>query len=123
MSEYVPFKLSDDSETTILIEVSEASTENSGWSDAGIKETTTKVGEQAKVSLAAAMDNIKASAETVLSKLRDVKVSERPTKIELEFGLKLDATAGAIIAQAGTEVNYTVKLTWEKSKKVDGEHN
>ncbi len=43
-------------------------------------------------------------------------MAERPDKVELSFGVKLDAAAGAMIAQAGVEGAITVKLTWENKK-------
>jgi hypothetical protein len=39
-------------------------------------------------------------------------MSEPPDKVEVEFGVKLNADAGVILASAGAEANYTVTLTW-----------
>ncbi|MEU1882756.1 CU044_2847 family protein [Streptosporangium sp. NPDC001559] len=36
----------------------------------------------------------------------------RPDQIEIEFGVKLNAEAGALIAKTSTEGQLTVKLTW-----------
>lgn len=121
MTEYVPFKLDDNDDTVMLIEVScNEPTRPVYRGDSQVKKTLAQVGEQAKISLSSAMDNVRASATVVLSKMKEIKISEQPSKIELEFGIKLDATAGAVIAQAGTEVNYTVKLTWESPQKSSG---
>jgi hypothetical protein len=118
MSEYIPFQLDDESNKTILIEVTTGDPQRPVYRGEGsLKKAIAHVGEQAKISLNSAMENVQASAEIVLSKLKETKIIEKPSKIELEFGIKLDATAGAIIAQTGAEVNYTVKLTWENPPK------
>ncbi len=35
-----------------------------------------------------------------------------PSEVEVAFGIKLDAEAGALIAKAGVEASISVKLTW-----------
>jgi hypothetical protein len=37
----------------------------------------------------------------------------RPNQVEVEFGLKLDAETGAVIAKAGVEAAVNVRLAWE----------
>jgi hypothetical protein len=37
----------------------------------------------------------------------------KPTSAEIEFGVKLTASAGAIFAKAGGEAVFNVKLAWE----------
>jgi hypothetical protein len=39
--------------------------------------------------------------------------AQRPDEVSVEFGLKLDAAAGALLARAGTEAHVTVTLTWK----------
>ena len=121
MTEYIPFRLNDEDDAIILIEVKPNEPTGPVYrGESQVRKTIALVGEQAKVSLSSAMDNVRASAIVVLSKMKEIKLSERPSRIELEFGIKLDAAAGAIIAQAGTEVNYTVKLIWENQPKSSG---
>ncbi|MEU4219717.1 CU044_2847 family protein [Actinoplanes sp. NPDC026623] len=38
-----------------------------------------------------------------------------PDEIEVEFGIKLTAQAGAVLAKASTEAHFKVKLTWAKN--------
>ena len=38
----------------------------------------------------------------------------QPSTTELEFGIKLDAAAGAVLAKAGAEASMNVKLTWSR---------
>jgi hypothetical protein len=39
---------------------------------------------------------------------------ERPSKVEVDFGLVLTAEAGALVASASTAASFNVKLTWER---------
>lgn len=76
-----------------------------------------------KVALSSA-DIVKRSAEALDAAmgtihnmaLRAVHVadglSQPPSEIALEFGIKLDAEAGAIVAKASVEGSFVVKLSW-----------
>ena len=68
--------------------------------------------EKAKETLEDALDKIKPAAESIIDKLRGLH--DEPDEIEVEFGIKLSAEAGAFIASAGVEANYTVTLKWTK---------
>lgn len=50
-------------------------------------------------------------------------LAERPTHIEVEFGLKLDAESGAIIAKAGLEASLSVKLIWDRQGADSNQRN
>jgi hypothetical protein len=39
-----------------------------------------------------------------------------PDEIEVEFGLKMSAEAGAVVAATGLEANYRVTLTWRREE-------
>jgi len=60
-----------------------------------------------------AMGTIRAMSEKVVGSLKQIKVSERPTKVEVEFGIKLNAEGDALVAKVGAETAVTVTLTWE----------
>ncbi|MGH7847309.1 MAG: CU044_2847 family protein [Candidatus Binatia bacterium] len=66
--------------------------------------------DQAKQSFETALEKLKPAAAAIIAKLRDL--SEPPDEIEVEFGIKLNADVGVILASAGAEANYTVTLTW-----------
>jgi Trypsin-co-occurring domain 1 len=68
-------------------------------------------------SLEAALQKIKPAASAVVSALRDL--ADSPDEIKVEFGVKLSAKAGAILASADAEANYKVTLSW-KSKSSSG---
>jgi len=52
------------------------------------------------------------SDELAIQQLR--KLHDAPNEIQVNFGLKLSADAGAGLAAAGAEANYTVTLKWIK---------
>lgn len=62
-----------------------------------------------------ALDKIRPAVATVIQKLH--ALSDPPDKVEVEFGLKLSAQAGAVIAAASTEAHYKVTLTWNRSPR------
>lgn len=57
-----------------------------------------------------ALDGIRAAAESALHVFRDGRL--RPDTVELEFGVKLTAEAGAVIAKTAVEGHLVVKLSW-----------
>jgi Trypsin-co-occurring domain 1 len=72
-----------------------------------------EVVEKAEHTFEAALDKIRPGAAVIIAKLRDI--GEAPKEVEVEFGLKLSAEAGAVIASVATEANFRVKLTWKHS--------
>lgn len=70
--------------------------------------------EKAKISFDQALDKLKPAASAIISKLREL--AESPDEISVEFGIKLNAAAGAVIASAGVEANYTVRLLWKQRR-------
>jgi hypothetical protein len=63
-------------------------------------------------SFEAALEKIKPAAEAIITQLIDL--SRKPDKIEVEFGVRLSADAGAIIASTGAEANFKVTLSWNQ---------
>ncbi|MFE0251205.1 CU044_2847 family protein [Streptomyces sp. NPDC059010] len=57
-----------------------------------------------------ALDGVRAAAESALRVFRDGSL--KPDTVELEFGVKLTAEAGAVIAKGTTEGHLVVKLSW-----------
>jgi NTP-dependent ternary system trypsin peptidase co-occuring protein len=41
-------------------------------------------------------------------------MAEPPDEIAIEFGVKLSADVGAIIARTGGEANFKISLRWQK---------
>ena len=77
-----------------------------------------ELAEKSARALDSAMGTIRAMAHRVTETVKDIKLAERPDEVTIEFGLKLDAEAGAYIAKAGTEAGFSVTLTWERKDAV-----
>jgi hypothetical protein len=60
-----------------------------------------------------AMGAIHGMATKVMASIKKIKVSERPTKVEVAFGIKMTAEGDALVAKVGAETAITVTLTWE----------
>lgn len=59
-----------------------------------------------------ALSPIRQVASNVLNQLRDI--AQSPDEVTIEFGLKLNFEAGAIITKASTEGNIKVSIKWKK---------
>ena len=70
--------------------------------------------EKAQTTFEEALAKVRPAAETVLHQLRQMHQS--PDEIQVEFGLKLSAEAGAILAASGMEANYKITLTWKRHR-------
>jgi hypothetical protein len=108
MRRLVEFPLEDGN--TILVEVEEP--ELGGLVRAS---RTDEVITKAKQTLEKSLENVKPAAQFVIAQLR--KLHDAPDEIQISFGLKLSAEAGAVLASAGAEANYNVVLKWTKEKK------
>lgn len=108
MRRLVEFPLEDG--TSVWVEVEEEITP--GMVPAGRGEG---VPERARQTFEAALEKVRPVAETVVRKLR--ALSDPPDEVEVEFGLKLNAEAGAVLAAAGAEAHYKIVLTWKREEK------
>lgn len=70
--------------------------------------------EKARQSFEGAIDTIRLTATAMIGKLRDL--ADKPDEIEVEFGLKLSAEAGAVIASTAGEAHFTVRLAWTRGQ-------
>ncbi|NER95684.1 MAG: hypothetical protein F6J86_17910 [Symploca sp. SIO1B1] len=61
-----------------------------------------------------ALDHIKPVASTIVTKLRNL--NQPADEVEVKFGLKLTADAGAIFASVGGEVSYEITLKWKQNQ-------
>ena len=101
MSEAVQFRLEDGS--PVLFEVSEEA------SGIGRVSRGTDGVVEATRSLEDALDSVRRAASASLRVLQTL----RPDKLEFEFGVKLTAEAGALIARTAGEGHFVVKVSWE----------
>jgi hypothetical protein len=69
---------------------------------------------QAVRTFEAALDGVRAATLSALRVFRDGSL--RPDSVELEFGVKLTAEAGAIIAKGAGEGQLVVRLAWTSER-------
>jgi hypothetical protein len=74
-------------------------------SRAGTLDTTTRV-------LTSALGQVRDAADVALRQFREM--ISKPDEVQIEFGVKLTAQAGAVIAKSGLEGQLKVKLTWRR---------
>jgi len=98
---------------TIWVEVEEPLQEGSLVPAATPREMIVKASE----TLEAALDKVKPAIRGIVGRLRDL--GDPPDEFAVEFGLKLNAEAGAILASAGAEANLVLTLTWKRERKSD----
>jgi hypothetical protein len=58
-------------------------------------------------------------ANVAFGQLRSM--SRQPDEIEIKFGVKLDAQAGAVIARTGIQGHLEVKLKWQRAAAAPSE--
>lgn len=71
--------------------------------------------ERAQQTFEAALEKARPLAEALVHQLR--ALSDPPDQVQVEFGLKLNTEAGAVLAAVGIEANYKVTLTWKLESK------
>lgn len=47
-------------------------------------------------------------------------MAQRPDEVEIKFGVKLDAQAGAVIAKTGLQGQFEVRLRWQREQPAEG---
>ncbi|MFF4396666.1 CU044_2847 family protein [Streptomyces sp. NPDC001480] len=102
MNKLVEFKTEDGA--VVVVETAEAATGSRLVSRGdGPAAQTTRTFESA-------LDGVRAAARSALRVFRDGTL--RPDSVELEFGVKLSAEAGAVIAKGAAEGQLVVRLSW-----------
>ena len=72
------------------------------------------VAERAGETFEAALSRVKPTAEAIVNSMRGV--GDSPDEIEVEFGVKVNAEAGAVVAKAAGEANFKIKLRWIRER-------
>jgi hypothetical protein len=70
----------------------------------------TDVARQATESLQGALQKMRPALSTIVSQVRGV--AEPPEAITVQFGIKVSAGAGVVVAHAATEANFTITAEW-----------
>ncbi|MDG4863944.1 CU044_2847 family protein [Streptomyces sp. T-3] len=73
--------------------------------------------DQARRTFESSLEGVRAAAESALRVFKGGQL--KPDTVELEFGVKLTAEAGAVIAKTAVEGHLTVKLSWSPGSKAD----
>jgi len=73
----------------------------------------------AKVSFERALGAVKDAASAALGQFQ--AMTRKPDEVEIKFGIKLSAEAGAVIAKTGVDGQFEVKLKWKRPPEEDGD--
>jgi hypothetical protein len=65
-----------------------------------------------KISYHEAIDRVRPAADYLLRAVKSLDA--KPDSVEVTFGIKISTKAGAVIASAAAEGNFTVKLNWKR---------
>ncbi len=108
MKRLVEFPLEDG--TSMLVEIEEPE-------QGGVVKASRSDGviDKAHQTLEKSLEKVKPAAQFVIQKLRELH--DAPDEVQVSFGLKLSAEAGAVLASGGVEANYIVTLKWVKEKE------
>jgi hypothetical protein len=115
VKQLVEFQL-EDSKDLVWVEIDVSEEEY------GEREVSRDLVHKAKKSFQDALSITRPVAQTLINQID--KLSERPNEIEVEFGLKLSAEAGAVITSSGLDANFKVTLKWQREQsKKNGKKN
>lgn len=107
MAELMRWELDDGDE--VLVEIAGDAPEISPVSRAG------DMIESAGVSLSSALGHVRNAASVVLTQFKNM--ADRPDEVEVEFGVRLTAEAGAVIAKTSVDGHLNVTLRWTNNGK------
>jgi Trypsin-co-occurring domain 1 len=98
-----------------LVEVDEKSKKSSGSGviKAGLDDKVEEVIYSLQMKFENALDVVQYTAKTFAKKVKSLP--EAPDEMELTFGLKATGEGALVVAKAGVEANFNVKLIWKKS--------
>jgi hypothetical protein len=79
--------------------------------------STSAVVERAQTSFEDALEKARPMATGLVGKLRAIgdAADNPPDEVQVEFGIVLNAEAGAVLASASAGANYKVTMTWKRA--------
>lgn len=105
----VQFKLDENDDNVMFMEIDDQEEvygmQRVARNDDGIEEAESR--------FAAAIERVKPAAKKVLEAFQEMNT---PDEIGLEFGVKFNAKAGAILASVDSEATFKVSLKWANPK-------
>lgn len=81
--------------------------------------TSSEIVVKANESFETALDRVRWAAEGLLARL--TSLASPPDEVAVEFGVKLNAETGAVIAKAATEANFRINLKWTRASSNGGQ--
>jgi hypothetical protein len=113
MKRYLQFAL-ESQEGAVVVEVQEA--DEGGYERAArAPELAVKAGQ----TFEAALDKVRPIAQAVVAKVQGL--GGGLAEVMVEFGLKMDAHAGIVVAAGGVEANFKVSLKWARAHAREGD--
>jgi hypothetical protein len=110
MKQLVEFKLSDDDQSTIFVEVEEPPAAGR----VKVARPGERVISESQQTFEKALENLNPMFSAIKKKFD--QMNEPADEVEVKFGLKLNATVGAVIS-AGGEASYEITLRWNNHDK------
>jgi hypothetical protein len=79
--------------------------------------STSAIVERAQTSFEDALEKARPMASSLVGKLHAIgdAAGNPPDEVQVEFGIVLNAEAGAVLASASAGANYKVTMTWKRS--------
>jgi len=103
VTELARFSLAEGGDVTIEVEPGPATARVSRRDDLVL---------EAKLSFERALGAVRDAASAALGQFQEM--TRKPDTVEIKFGVKLSAEAGAVIAKTGVDGQLEVKLTWKR---------
>lgn len=103
MAELARFELAEGGDVVIEVDTAPATSRVSRRDDLVL---------EAKHSFERALGAVRDAASAALGQFQ--AMTRKPDEIEIKFGVKLSAEAGAVIAKTGVDGQLEVKLTWKR---------
>jgi len=119
MPTYIEYELENGG--TVIVEVGDAVTQGGTAMGGGLEPVSVRgektVVEKAGQTFESAVSSVQNAANILLTKLKSLH--DAPDEIEITFGFKASGELGGnfVMAKAGVEANYNVKLVWKKGSK------
>ncbi|MEV0638938.1 CU044_2847 family protein [Streptomyces sp. NPDC050619] len=110
MADITEFRASDG--TVLRVEVDEPPPPHGGEAYEPVRRAREGRRASAADTLRQAVDRVRPAAQDVLDSLR--AMPQAPDRVALEFGVKLSADAGVVLARASSEAHFKVLLEWER---------
>ena len=73
--------------------------------------------EKSQIAIERSMRTVRNMAKKAVRTIQSIPVSEQPSTVEFQFGIKMNGEAGAMIAKVSAEAAITVTMTWEHKAK------